>query len=415
MAQVQQRSLRIGTPDATRVQVPGGMDELQSWIQILTAELSGCNLVGVIHAPLDLLAGQGQNPLVPQPVVALWQAQDPTLQFQAEALVKTFLKACCPELMRANIDSRLPHTATAADWFMQIVGDIQTLRSSTYDAARRKEAAFKVDTDGLTNLEIVVATWVAMAHMVTLHASAGANLPASHWLVFLVHHLTATSLWLPDMDGLDQQRLQARAVQVANGKDGRDESVSTNHAAAAVTVGWTTASVAGAANRAGGVFECLWHGENDTHATENCYELKKMIAKKKGGGAFAGNSGKADGRNVDITCNTCGKEGHRTRRCPEAICRGCSKKGHIRRDCPATEGKKRKAPGSKGKQEQANMFKQFEAFMRAQAGAVGGDDTDSESESVCSTTSHRSAANGHMAIADGDDGDGDYTWGVGGH
>ena len=415
--------MRIRQPDAERVPMPAGSDELMTWVTAVHGELTGCNLVGVVAAPLNAIAANGgQNPMVPQAVVQMWQAQDPTLLFQAESLVKSFFKAACPALMRANIDVRLPYNATASDWFTQIVLEIQTLRSSTYDVARRKEAAFKVATDGQTNLEVVVAIWVAMANMVALYASANANLPASHWVVFLVYHLTATSLWLPDMEGLDQAQLNARAVQVANGKDNRDESVNVNYAAAAVTVGWITASVSGAANRASGVFKCLWHGDNATHATEDCREMQNMVAERRGGGSSAGNAKSGD-RDHDVTCNTCGNTGHRTRRCPQAICNECSAKGHIKRDCPVLKAKKAKGKKTKqGATAMAGMFKQFEAFMKTQAASGGDDGADSDSESVCSNASHRSAAGGHMAITavddaahTGDAGDGDYTWGVGGH
>ena len=141
-----------------------------------------------------------------------------------------------------------------------------------------------------------------------------------------------------------------------------------------------------------------------------------MLAQRQGSGGSAGNAGSAGRvRDADATCNTCGKKGHRTRHCPEAICNECGEKGHIRRDCKIA--KKKKASAKKGAT--AAMFKQFEAFCKQRE--TSGGDADSDSESMCSNASHRSAAGSHMAVtqtdsaAEAGDADDDYTWGIGGY
>ena len=297
---------------------------MNSWAAEVGEELVGANLLGVVASAMNGIGISGMH--VDPAARDQWTAQSPDLQQQGESIVKKFLKACCPDLMLESIKARLGPFASASKWLQEIVCEVHKLRAGTYDGARRKEARAQVATDGLSNLEVVTKIWVLVAHVMALCTSVGAVLPDSHWTTFIVYHLTATSLWMPDVDGLQRQGLRARAEQIARGKDNQDESVQVNYASAAVTVGWA-AMASGAPDDGGtGVHNCTLHGPNSNHTTDDCNELKRRA---NGGKKTASPRGDSD----DGKCRECGKTGHKKINCPKIKCRDCGQRGHIARKC----------------------------------------------------------------------------------
>ena len=274
---------------------------------------------------------------------------------------------------------------------------MRKLRAGTYDGARRKEARAQVATDGLSNLEVVTKIWVLVAHVMALCTSVGAVLPDSHWTTFIVYHLTATSLWMPDVDGLQRQGLRARAEQIARGKDNRDESVQVNYASAAVTVGWA-AMASGAPDDGGtGVHNCTLHGPNSNHTTDDCNELKRRA---NGGKKTASPRGDSD----DGKCRECGKTGHKKINCPKIKCRDCGQRGHIARKC--SEPKAQSAAAA----DQASLVAAMRQVIdkKWQSAGVIDPDSDSDSDSSADGSAHA------LMPSTSDDEDCAGTWGVGG-